>query len=127
MNPTFLDMLWDGLKLTQAKTQIAYPDNEENLCDFLITFFEELNFYKTQIQKDINKARHQSKWFNLALTLLPLTSKVFQTYVKTTIDKITYNFLFVSLFNSWINDNTADSSKTLDEINALCKNIYQHI
>lgn len=127
MHTSFLDMLCDTLKLTQVKTQMDYPDNEENLCDFLITFFEELDVYKLQLQKERDKFKCSAECVNLMITCLPLTSKIFQAYIKTHIDKITYNILFVSLFNSWIEDSTLDTSKTLDEINILCKNIYRSI
>lgn len=125
MHTSFLDMLWNTLKLTQVKTQMDYPDNEENLCDFLITFFEELDVYKLQLQNEIDKFKCSAEWVSLIIILPPLTSKIFQAYIKTHIDKITYTILFISLFNTWKEDNTLDTSKTLDEINILCKNIYQ--
>lgn len=112
------EMLLISINTTQTKTCIGFPQTEDEMFDFMLTFFEELQECKHAFQILFNKTGLlEIEYLNLFSVIKTLLNYFFQKYSKTFADDFTYALFFLKIFYVWLNDETRDLSVTSHEIN----------
>lgn len=106
-----------NLQTTQQKIGILNPATKDELFDFLLTFFEELNLEHKEILKTISLITNPQ-------ATNAITQQIFFNYISTPYDTLTLNILFIHLIYTWQNDFSADLSTLTHKINTLVQNIY---
>lgn len=105
----------------QKETTIQNPNSEDELFDLILTFFEKLADYKSDLKKIAFKKEFNFQYLKLPGLTEKLSSKIFYNFIQTSLDKFTYNLFFLKIFYVWLKDETKDFSNTSHEINYLIK------
>lgn len=109
----------NNLKATQTITGINAPRNQDELFDFLLTFFEQLSI-ESAFLKELPIVSVTKE----TLFIHSLTKEIFLYYLKTPYDHITLNITIISLFYTWQHDVTVDLSVLTHKINCLTKTLH---
>jgi hypothetical protein len=112
-------LMLNNLKATQTITSINAPKNQDELFDFLLTFFEQLS-----VESAFLKELSTVNVIKEAPFIHSLTKEIFGYYIKTPYDHVTLNITLMSLFYAWQHDATADLSVLTHKINSLTQMLH---
>lgn len=96
----------------------ADPDD---FFDLLLSFFENLNAYHpafVEISQDLSPL---SRLYMYASLVHPITKILFAPHLKTHLDHITYDAIFIKLCDTWLQDTPPNLPLSSDFINRLVR------
>lgn len=117
-------IMLEGLKYTQTQTGVDYPQTQDELFDFILTFLEGLKEHKPTLNSQLTLDKCGVILLEYSPVIHQLTKTIFAAHIKTHLDHLTVDILFLKILYVWINDETPDISATMDEINYLTRIIF---